>query len=125
MTQVGTSQAVQWLGLCLPMQGGMGLIPGQGAKIPHPLWPENQNIKIRNDMVTNSIKTLKKKKLEKRFERHSKHHTTHKRLVCFTVCNFYKIFKKKKAKHTLFLFTGSLYFDQRGFICLIQFRREI
>ena len=27
----------QWLGLHLPMQGvGTGLIPGQGAKIPHP-----------------------------------------------------------------------------------------
>ena len=24
---------------------GVGLIPGQGAKIPHALWPENQNIK--------------------------------------------------------------------------------
>ena len=40
--------------------GDVGLIPGQGAKISHPLWPENQNIKITNDMVTNSIKTLKK-----------------------------------------------------------------
>ena len=45
MTQVGTSLAVQWLGLCLPMQGGMGLIPGQGAKIPHASWPESQNVK--------------------------------------------------------------------------------
>ena len=25
--------------------GGAGLIPGQGAKIPHVLWPKNQNIK--------------------------------------------------------------------------------
>ena len=25
--------------------GGAGLIPGQGAKIPHPLQPNNQNIK--------------------------------------------------------------------------------
>ena len=25
--------------------GGMGSIPGQGAKIPHGLWPKNQNIK--------------------------------------------------------------------------------
>ena len=24
--------------------GGAGLIPGQGAKIPHALWPKNQNI---------------------------------------------------------------------------------
>ena len=25
--------------------GGMGLIPSQGAKIPHASWPKNQNIK--------------------------------------------------------------------------------
>ena len=25
--------------------GGEGSIPGQGAKIPHALWPKNQNIK--------------------------------------------------------------------------------
>ena len=25
--------------------GGVGLIPGWGAKIPHALWPKNQNIK--------------------------------------------------------------------------------
>ena len=25
--------------------GGAGLIPGRGAKIPHALWPKNQNIK--------------------------------------------------------------------------------
>lgn len=37
--------------------GDVGLIPGQGAKIPHPLWPENKIIKIRNNMVTNSTKT--------------------------------------------------------------------
>ena len=37
----------------------IGLIPGQGAKIPHTLWPEHQNIKISSNMVTNSIKTLK------------------------------------------------------------------
>ena len=24
---------------------GAGLIPGQGAKIPHALWPKHQNIK--------------------------------------------------------------------------------
>ena len=36
--------AVQWLRL--PSNaGGTGLIPSQGAKIPHALWPKNQNIK--------------------------------------------------------------------------------
>ena len=33
-----TSLVVQWL-------GGVGSIPGQGVKIPHASWPENQNIK--------------------------------------------------------------------------------
>ena len=27
--------------------GGAGSIPDQGAKIPHALWPENQNIKVK------------------------------------------------------------------------------
>ena len=39
--------------------GGEGLIPGQGAKIPHASWPKNQNIKNRSNVVTNSISTLK------------------------------------------------------------------
>ena len=30
--------------------------PGQGAKMPHALQPKNQN---RNNIVTNSIKTLR------------------------------------------------------------------
>ena len=39
--------------------GGAGLIPGRGAKIPHALGPKNQKHKNRNNIVTNSIKTLK------------------------------------------------------------------
>ena len=34
--------------------GGVGSIPGLGAKIPHALRPKN-----RSDIVTDSIKTLK------------------------------------------------------------------
>ena len=30
-----TFLAVQWVGLHLPVQGGVGLIPGRGAEIPH------------------------------------------------------------------------------------------
>ena len=30
---LGTSLTVQWLGLCLPTQGGASSIPGWGAKI--------------------------------------------------------------------------------------------
>ena len=53
---------------------GEGLISDQEAKIPHALWPKNQNIK--QNIVTNSIKTLKmatsKKKKRKRRETHRK-----------------------------------------------------
>ena len=33
--KMGTSLAVQWLILHVPNAGGVGLIPGQGTKIPH------------------------------------------------------------------------------------------
>ena len=33
------------LRLCISIAGFVGLIPGQGTKIPHALWPKNQNIK--------------------------------------------------------------------------------
>ena len=40
-----TSLAVQWLRLHLPKQRVcVGFILGQGAKIPHALQPENQNM---------------------------------------------------------------------------------
>ena len=39
--------------------GGVGLIPGSRAKIPHASWLKNQNIKSRSNIVINSIKTLK------------------------------------------------------------------
>ena len=29
--------------------GGAGSIPGRGAKIPHALWPKNQNIKQKQN----------------------------------------------------------------------------
>ena len=38
--------------------GGAGLIPGQGAEIPHTSWPKNPKYKNRNNIVTPSIKTL-------------------------------------------------------------------
>ena len=38
--------------------GGVGSIPGQGAKIAHA--SKNQNIKNRSNMVTDSIKDFKK-----------------------------------------------------------------
>ena len=45
--------------LHIPMQG----IPGQGARIPHALWPKKQknpeNPKHETQAITNSTKTLK------------------------------------------------------------------
>ena len=32
---MATFLAIQWLRLCALRVGGMGLIPGQGTKIPH------------------------------------------------------------------------------------------
>ena len=37
--------------------GGVGLIPGQGVKIPHASWPKNQNINNRINIVTKSIRS--------------------------------------------------------------------
>ena len=54
---LGTSLVVQWLGLSFLMQGGVGLIPGQGAKTPHASWPKSKEHK--KNIVTNSIRTLK------------------------------------------------------------------
>ena len=42
---IGTSLMIQWLRFCLPMEGGAGSIPGQGAEIPHASGPKKQNIK--------------------------------------------------------------------------------
>ena len=39
---LGTSLAVQWLGLHASTAGGKGLIPGRGTKIPHAAWPKEK-----------------------------------------------------------------------------------
>ena len=39
--------------------GGVGSIPGWGAKIPHASQPKNQSINDRSNIVTNSIKDFK------------------------------------------------------------------
>ena len=40
--------------------GGVGSIPGQGAKISHASRPENQNINNRSDIIRSSMKILTK-----------------------------------------------------------------
>ena len=51
--------------------GGAGSIPGWGAKIPHALWPKNQNIKQKQycNKFNKDLKKMvhiKKKKLKKK-----------------------------------------------------------
>ena len=41
----GTSLVVQWLKTSPSNTGGAGLIPGQGAKIPHASWPKKPKYK--------------------------------------------------------------------------------
>ena len=43
----GTSLAVQWLGLCAPIAGAMGSIPGWGAKITQAEWQKKKKKKKR------------------------------------------------------------------------------
>ena len=45
--------------------GEAGLIPTQGAKIPHVLWPKNENINNRRNNVTNLTKMIKNGPLQK------------------------------------------------------------
>ena len=52
--------------------GGVGSIPGREAKIPHASGPKTPNIEERNNVVMNSIKTLKMvhiKKILKKIKR--------------------------------------------------------
>ena len=42
---VGNSLAMQCLGLCASAAGGMGLVPGQGTKIPHAVQPKKKKQK--------------------------------------------------------------------------------
>ena len=39
--------------------GGLGSIPGQGAKIPNASWPKNQNIKQPKQYCNKLMKTFK------------------------------------------------------------------
>ena len=47
MKQPGDSPVVKWLELCAFTAEGLGLIPGQGTKIPQASWyGQNNNNKI-------------------------------------------------------------------------------
>jgi len=47
--------------------GGVGLTPGQAAKIPRALWPKKSS-QNQNSIITNSIKTLKTVHIKKIFK---------------------------------------------------------
>ena len=47
MRKVGTSLVVQWLRLCADNAGGVGLIPGQGIKIPHAMQHNQKVTKLK------------------------------------------------------------------------------
>ena len=42
---IGTFLVVQWLGLHASNARGIGSIPGQGTKIPHAIWHDQNNEK--------------------------------------------------------------------------------
>ena len=44
---LGTSLVVQWLRLCTFIAGDVGLIPGQGTKIPHAMWSKTNNKELK------------------------------------------------------------------------------
>ena len=46
---LGTSLVVQWLRLCTFIAGDVGLIPGQGTKIPHAMWSKINNNKLKKN----------------------------------------------------------------------------
>ena len=54
-----TFLVVQWLRLRLPMQRGTGWIPGEGANIPHALWPKNQKINNKKQYCNKFNKEFK------------------------------------------------------------------
>ena len=55
----------------LPSNAGCaGSIPGTATKIPHASWPKNQSMK-QNNIVTNSVKTLKMVHIGKTFKKKS------------------------------------------------------
>ena len=47
---LGTSLAVQWLGLHASNAGCTGSIPGRGPKIPHAMWYGQKLLKIKKKL---------------------------------------------------------------------------
>ena len=49
-----TSLEVQWLRLCTSISGGVGVIPGQGTRVPHAMWPKREWINLINKVIHKS-----------------------------------------------------------------------
>ena len=49
---------VQWLRLHAPNAGGMGLIPGQGTKIPHAAWRSQRGEKKRTRLWSEDLNVI-------------------------------------------------------------------
>ena len=60
-SHIGTRLAVPWLRLCASTAGAMGLIPGQGATIPHVKWhgPTIKKEKRSKPHIAPSSKTFR------------------------------------------------------------------
>ena len=60
----------QWLRLLAVSAVGGSSVPGREAKIPHATTSKHQNIKNRQNTVTNSIKTLKMVHIKKNLKKY-------------------------------------------------------
>ena len=87
----GTSLEVQWLTLCLPLQGrgvgGVGSNSGPGVKIPCASW-SNTKCSNRSDTVTSPIKTKKRHKRHKSTLKQKKRYSTRILKVSFKWANY-------------------------------------
>ena len=59
---------VQWFKTSPSNVGGVGSVPGRGTKIPHDLWPQNQNIKWKQycNEFNKDLKMAHKNSLKKK-----------------------------------------------------------
>jgi len=80
-----------------------GSIPGLGAKILHASRSKNQNINIRSNIVTNSIKTLKMVYIKKNSKKKKKKSCQYLPFQTFHICFQYSVATFKALAHILIL----------------------
>ena len=84
--------------------GGAGSIPDRGAKIPHASRPKN--IKNRSNIVTNSIKTLKKCSTSKK---RLKQNNNNNRMYLTKFCK--KYYNIERTLSLLFILLRGMFLD--------------